>query len=175
MRFLGFFYFPIFWIMSIHLFNCETEVGHLEAALEKERKQNFTQAMHRYDLALKENPKNRTALKRLGILLSRNPESWGVAISHLEKALTLDPLDEEIRRHLFFMGVAINNKNIVNQHLIYWKTTNQLKIHEDMEAIYKCEIIDNNYYKKKYRQAVETSPIIPDFWKKRCLGEESKN
>jgi tetratricopeptide (TPR) repeat protein len=158
-----FFFFGILFLMPI---NCQSESSLLEEAMQAENAGNYTKAMFSYDLALKSNFKNRTAHKRKGLLLIRNPESWGVGIWHLEKALELDSLDQELRKELFYLYLATENFDSAENFLFYWKTTNQDDIYKDMEALLLCETKSNRL--KTAHKTVDESPIIPEFWKKRC-------
>lgn len=151
---------------------CNPDKSNLEIAMENEREGHITQAMHRYDLAIRENPKNKIALKRLGLILISNPESMGVGIHYLERALKMDIQDEELRKALFFSYLTTEHYEPLERILLYWKSTGQEKIHQDMEAVYNCEIKSSRL--KNDAKIVSESPVISDFWKKRCLDKSSK-
>lgn len=157
-----FFLLGIFLLMPM----CQSEAGLLEEAMIAEKSGNNTQALYSYDLAIKNNPKSRIAHKRKGLLLVRNPQSWGIGIWHLEKALELDTLDQELRKELFYLYLATENYESVENFLFYWKTTNQEEIWQDLEALFFCET--KTYKLKSYQKTVDESPFIPEFWKKRC-------
>lgn len=151
---------------------CKPSITESQEAYLEEGKGNTTQALYGYDVALRKNPKNSFAHKRKGILLSNHIESWGVAIWHLEQALSITPNDSEVRVELFFLYLATENWLDAEKMINYWKLGNQGDSYPGLEALYNCET--RPYRLKPYSEIVNKSDLIPEFWKQRCKDKASK-
>ncbi|WCL48367.1 hypothetical protein [Leptospira sp. GIMC2001] len=152
---------------------CNPAKGLAERAFDDEKNGNIQQALYGYELALKEKPDYFLAHKRMGIILSRIPESWGVAIWHLEKALSLQPKDEEIRVELFYLFLSTDRQDEINKILTFWNTNGQEETSKEFESLFFCET--KNFKLKQYSEIVNASSKIREFWKARCNERASNN
>lgn len=165
-----FFLYLIFLFIPI---TCSDIKKDLEQALQDESLGNTTRALLKYEIILKNYPNDPTANKRMGWILSRHPVSMGSGIYHLEKALELNPEDEEVRLELFFLYLTTENFTLANKILEYYQFRNQESLYKELENLYLCEkesIKNSNTTLKILEQSVH----IPNFWKSRCKDKLSK-
>lgn len=143
-----------------------------QEGIEEEQAGNTTQALYRYDLAIRENPKDYLAHARKGLLLSQDVHSWGVAISHLERALEGRPQDEEIRIQLFLLYLGLEYTAEAEAILMSWKTEENSTYFRDFEALYHCDRKPSRL--KPYADVVLNSELVPEIWKNRCHEKASR-
>jgi tetratricopeptide (TPR) repeat protein len=141
--------------------------------MEEEEKENFSAALHNYELALEANPMNKKAHKRMGLLLSENPVSWGSAIWHLEKALSLDPSDDKLREILFYLYLSAGKESDAEGMIADWKVSGKESLAQDMSLLFECEF--KNRLSKANLEILNRSEKISEFWKLRCNKILSNN
>jgi|JI10StandDraft_1071094.scaffolds.fasta_scaffold1020268_1 tetratricopeptide (TPR) repeat protein len=151
--------------------SCNQEKQLVKEGLEDEKNGLYAQAIYRYELALQENPDYFEANKRIGILLGKNPESWGVAIWHLEKALRLQPKDSQVRIELALLYLS-NEKWMDFEKLIsYWNLNGDDSTYQAMVSLFQCETKTQKLL--PYYEAIQDKVFIPEFWKSRCKAKVS--
>ncbi len=164
-----FFFKGVFILLPIQ---CNDIQKNLELAYQDEVNGNTIRALYRYEVILKDDPQNATAHKKIGFILSQNPESRGVAIYHLETSLQIDPTDEDTRKELFLLYLASEHYEEARRLLAYWKIRENLEIYNDLESLLSCELGIGKA--NLLRKTVDESRILPEIWKKKCETKLSK-
>jgi tetratricopeptide (TPR) repeat protein len=163
-----------FFLLSLFAFlpiNCNAEKSLFDKGWEAEKEGRLSEAIYYYELSLNENSEYLDSHRRIGSLLSKNPESWGVAIWHLEKALSKNPKDNEVRLELSFLYLANEKWTDFEKQLSFWNTHGEREFFTGLTALYNCNTKSGKL--QSFAEVVTASDFIPEFWKARCQEEAS--
>lgn len=169
-------YWIRFFLLSLFVFvpiACNAERSLYNKGLEEEQQGRFSEAIYYYELSLKENSEFIDSHRRIGSLLAKHPESWGVAIWHLEKALAQSPKDKKLRLELSLLYLANEKWMDFEKQLSFWNTNGEKDFFLGLSALYNCETKTTKL--QSFSDTVQSMEFIPEFWKSRCQNKTSNN
>jgi hypothetical protein len=128
-----------FLILFLFILNCNTDREEFKEAKALEDTGEKIQAMYRYEIILRRNPRFFPAHKRMGFLLSESTKSMGVASYHLEKAWEGDRNDIETPVKLFSNYIIVKKPEFARGILEEIRSRRRENLNEFMDWVLRCE------------------------------------
>jgi hypothetical protein len=143
-----------FLFLFLLILNCNTDREEFKEAKLLEDSGEKIQAMYRYEIILRRNPRFFPAHKRMGFLLSESTKSMGVASFHLEKAWEGDRNDIETPVKLFSNYIIVKKPEFARGILEEIRSRRRENLNEFMDWVLRCD------------SAPKPIPLKPDVFSK---------